>query len=126
MPKRNRASKAITRRSRQPRGPLALVGLWKDVGDDKIDRFVRDVYASTGHAYSVGLTGPPGVGKSTLSSQLVRLARAEQQPVGVIFNEQPVAYIAAGAVNRNLLAGESAEDDHRNQFFGKLIGSVIV
>lgn len=29
----------------QPRGALALVGLWRDVGDDAIDAFIQDVYA---------------------------------------------------------------------------------
>ena len=33
---------------------------------------VRDVYPETGRAYAVGITGPPGVGKSTLISELVR------------------------------------------------------
>ena len=33
---------------------------------------VRELYPETGHAYAVGITGPPGVGKSTLISALVR------------------------------------------------------
>jgi LAO/AO transport system kinase len=53
-------------------------------GDPLAYDVVRDVYPSTGHAYAVGLTGPPGVGKSTLTSALVQLARGEDQKVGVI------------------------------------------
>src|ERR671929_168293 len=34
---------------------------------------VREVYPETGRAYAVGVTGPPGVGKSTLISSLVGL-----------------------------------------------------
>src|ERR671936_911594 len=45
---------------------------------------VRDVYAETGRAYTVGVTGPPGVGKSSLISALVRQVRAEDRSVGVI------------------------------------------
>src|SRR2546426_2373908 len=45
---------------------------------------VRDVYPETGGAYAIGLTGPPGVGKSSLASALIRLVRAEEQTVGVI------------------------------------------
>ncbi|HLX33383.1 MAG TPA: methylmalonyl Co-A mutase-associated GTPase MeaB, partial [Gaiellaceae bacterium] len=45
---------------------------------------VADVYPHTGHAYAVGLTGPPGVGKSSLASALIRLARADGAKVGVI------------------------------------------
>ena len=45
---------------------------------------VRDVYPETGRALSVGVTGPPGVGKSSLISALVRHVRAQDQTVGVV------------------------------------------
>src|ERR1043166_9281616 len=45
---------------------------------------VRDIYRDTGRAYAVGVTGPPGVGKSSLISALVRLVRDREQSVGVI------------------------------------------
>ena len=45
---------------------------------------VRDIYPHTGGAYAVGVTGPPGVGKSTLISELVRHIRLEERTVGVI------------------------------------------
>jgi LAO/AO transport system kinase len=45
---------------------------------------VRAVYPATGGAYAVGMTGSPGVGKSSLASVLVGLVRAEGRTVGVI------------------------------------------
>jgi LAO/AO transport system kinase len=45
---------------------------------------VRDLYPDTGRAYAVGVTGPPGVGKSSLISALVRHVRDEGRTVGVI------------------------------------------
>jgi len=45
---------------------------------------VRDIYPDTGRSYAVGVTGPPGVGKSSLISALVRHVRSEEQSVGVI------------------------------------------
>jgi LAO/AO transport system kinase len=45
---------------------------------------VRDLYPETGQAYAVGVTGPPGVGKSTLISSLVRHVREQDRSVGVI------------------------------------------
>src|SRR5436309_12315135 len=45
---------------------------------------VRDIYPDTGRAYAVGVTGPPGVGKSSLISALVRHVRGREQSVGVI------------------------------------------
>jgi LAO/AO transport system kinase len=45
---------------------------------------VRDVYPETGRAYAVGITGPPGVGKSSLISSVVRHVREDGRTVGVI------------------------------------------
>ena len=45
---------------------------------------VRELYPETGRAYAVGITGPPGVGKSSLISALVRHIRALGQTIGVI------------------------------------------
>jgi GTPase len=45
---------------------------------------VHDVYGDTGRTYAIGVTGPPGVGKSTLISALVRRVREQEQTVGVI------------------------------------------
>jgi LAO/AO transport system kinase len=45
---------------------------------------VRDLYPSTGAAYAIGVTGPPGAGKSTLIGALVRHVRAQERSVGVI------------------------------------------
>jgi LAO/AO transport system kinase len=45
---------------------------------------VRDLYPETGSAYVVGVTGPPGVGKSSLISALVRHVREQERSVGVI------------------------------------------
>jgi LAO/AO transport system kinase len=45
---------------------------------------IRALYSKTGRAMTVGLTGPPGVGKSTLASDLVRDARSRGKRVGVV------------------------------------------
>jgi LAO/AO transport system kinase len=45
---------------------------------------VADLYPETGRAYAVGVTGPPGVGKSTLIGALIRHVREQGQSVGVI------------------------------------------
>jgi len=53
-------------------------------GDPLAYQVVSDVYPSTGGAHAVGLTGPPGVGKSSLVSALVRRVRADGREVGVV------------------------------------------
>ncbi len=53
-------------------------------GDPLAYDVVRDIYPDTGRGYAVGVTGPPGVGKSSLISSLVRHVRGREQSVGVI------------------------------------------
>jgi LAO/AO transport system kinase len=53
-------------------------------GDPLAYAVVADLYPETGHAQAVGITGPPGVGKSTLVSALIRLVRERDKTVGVI------------------------------------------
>jgi LAO/AO transport system kinase len=53
-------------------------------GDPVAYDVVRELYPHTGAAYAVGVTGPPGVGKSSLVSALVRHVREREVQVGVV------------------------------------------
>jgi LAO/AO transport system kinase len=53
-------------------------------GDPLAYGVVADLYPETGSAYSVGVTGPPGVGKSSLVSALIRHVRERDTTVGVV------------------------------------------
>lgn len=55
------------------------------------------LYPKTGRAYRVGVTGPPGAGKSTLVSRLVQEARKEEKQVGVIAVD-PTSPFTGGAL----------------------------
>ncbi|HEY7196872.1 MAG TPA: methylmalonyl Co-A mutase-associated GTPase MeaB [Gaiellaceae bacterium] len=52
--------------------------------DPAAAELIRAVYADTGRAALVGVTGPPGVGKSSLVSALIRHVRPTGKTVGVI------------------------------------------
>lgn len=52
-------------------------------GEPLAYELVQDLYPDTGGAYAIGVTGPPGVGKSSLISALLRHVRP-QKTVGVI------------------------------------------
>ena len=58
---------------------------------------VRELYPETGKAYAVGVTGPPGVGKSSLISALVRHVRERDVTVGVI-SVDPSSPFTSGAL----------------------------
>jgi len=53
-------------------------------GDPTSFELVRELYPETGNAFAIGVTGPPGVGKSSLISSLVRHVRDQERTVGVI------------------------------------------
>ncbi|MGI9111840.1 MAG: methylmalonyl Co-A mutase-associated GTPase MeaB [Gaiellaceae bacterium] len=53
-------------------------------GDPTSFELVRELYPETGNAFVIGVTGPPGVGKSSLISALVRHVREQERTVGVI------------------------------------------
>ncbi len=58
---------------------------------------VKDLYPHTGRAYAVGVTGPPGVGKSSLIAALVALVRALGRTAGVI-SVDPSSPFSQGAL----------------------------
>jgi LAO/AO transport system kinase len=58
---------------------------------------VRDLYPETGGSYALGVTGPPGVGKSTLIASLVRHVRGRGTTVGVI-SVDPSSPFSRGAL----------------------------
>jgi LAO/AO transport system kinase len=58
---------------------------------------VSDVYPDTGSAYMVGVTGPPGVGKSSLIAALIRHVRERGRTLGVI-SVDPSSPFSKGAL----------------------------
>jgi len=71
---------------------------------------VRDVFARTGHAYLIGVTGPPGAGKSTLVDRLTTEYR-KSFTVGIIAVD-PTSPFTGGAVlgDRLRMQSHSADD----------------
>ena len=78
------------------RAVARLISLVED-GAAEASEAIREVYPLTGHASTVGLTGSPGAGKSTLIDGLVVRARAEEKSVGVIACD-PTSPFSGGAL----------------------------
>ena len=58
---------------------------------------VRALFPKTGRAYLVGVTGPPGAGKSTLVDRLTGLIRASARTVGILAVD-PTSPFTGGAI----------------------------
>jgi LAO/AO transport system kinase len=73
-----------------------LISLVED-GDPEGYALLRRLHSRTGRAYVVGVTGPPGAGKSTLVDGLTRLLRARGQTVAVVAVD-PTSPFTGGAL----------------------------
>lgn len=59
--------------------------------------FLRKIHPHTGRAYTIGFTGPPGAGKSTLVDKVVKNLREKDLKVGVIAVD-PTSPFTRGAI----------------------------
>lgn len=64
-----------------------------------------------GHAHVVGLTGSPGVGKSTLTSALVKVLRAEGRRVGVLAVDPSSPFSGGALLGDRVRMGDHALDE---------------
>jgi LAO/AO transport system kinase len=73
---------------------------------------IRRVYARTGRAYLVGITGPPGAGKSTLVDRLTQEIRRADQTVGIICVDPTSPYTGGAILGDRLRMSTHAADSH--------------
>ena len=58
---------------------------------------IRHIFPRTGHAYLIGITGPPGSGKSTLVDRLTTEIRKTSRTVGIVAVD-PTSPFSGGAI----------------------------
>lgn len=65
--------------------------------DEKSTEIMKRLYPHTGHAFVLGVTGPPGAGKSTLTDKMAREYRKRGMTVGIIAID-PTSPFSGGAI----------------------------
>ncbi|MEX2394322.1 MAG: methylmalonyl Co-A mutase-associated GTPase MeaB [Actinomycetota bacterium] len=78
------------------RAVARLISLVED-GASEASEAIREVYPLTGHASTIGITGAPGAGKSSLIDGLTKHARDDDLSVGVIACD-PTSPFSGGAL----------------------------
>ncbi|MGZ5297148.1 MAG: methylmalonyl Co-A mutase-associated GTPase MeaB [Actinomycetota bacterium] len=91
------------------RAVARAISMVEDGGRD-LEVLSAGIYASTGRASTIGLTGAPGVGKSTLATELVRAERAAQRTVAVLAIDPTSPYTGGALLGDRVRMQEHATD----------------
>lgn len=65
--------------------------------DDQSVKLLKKIYSKIGNAYRVGITGPPGAGKSTITNEITKYFLSKNKSVGIIAVD-PTSPFTGGAV----------------------------
>ena len=95
--------------SGERRAVARAISLVED-GDPGLEALSAGIYAATGTAGTIGLTGAPGVGKSTLGTELVRIARGENLRIGVLAVDPTSPYTGGALLGDRVRMQEHATD----------------
>lgn len=91
------ASALLTRARDGDRGAIARLLSMIERGGTAAHEVGRLAFPESGRAYTVGLTGAPGSGKSTLTSAIIALLRRAESRVGVLAID-PTSPFTGGAI----------------------------
>src|SRR5436189_3606127 len=79
-------------------------------GRPELEALSAGIYAATGRATTIGITGAPGVGKSTLAAALVSAARAHERRVAVLAVDPTSPYTGGALLGDRVRMQEHATD----------------
>ena len=82
--------------ARDPRAIARAISLIEDEAPEGAD-LVGRIFTHSGRAYLIGVTGPPGAGKSTLVDKLISELRKSGKRVGVLCVD-PTSPFSGGAI----------------------------
>lgn len=94
----------------EPRAVARLISLVED-GSPALRRAAELLSPLAGNALIVGLTGAPGVGKSTTTSELVSAYRAQELRVGVLAVDPTSPFTGGALLGDRVRMQEHATDD---------------
>jgi LAO/AO transport system kinase len=91
----------------------AAARLMRDVDDGFPSALpeLSTLYPHTGKAYIIGITGPPGAGKSTLTDQITACFRMQGKRVGIVAVDPTSPFTGGAILGDRIRMGRHADDE---------------
>lgn len=80
-------------------------------GNNNSTLLLKKIHKKTGKAYRIGITGPPGAGKSTLTNELVKFYRKQNKTVAVIAVDPTSPFTGGALLGDRVRMSEASTDE---------------